>query len=187
MPAANRDGHRDCALVELSEADSKKWLSLLRHPTSDQLVETQPTPPTGYAHSYRRALKQQQTRLGDTQTEDLVAGYLSGSTVYELAAQFGCHRNTVSRLLKSRGIALRLVSMTDEQIVEAVDLYESGLSLAHVGSRLGFDRNTVRLRLIERGVEMRDSHGRVKHLPHAAYCDSARESESRPPSSSASD
>ena len=149
--------------MDLSGVDSKKWGPLLDHRTSAQLVDEQSTAPLGDVHPHRCFVKQRQVRLGDEQVQDLVAGYLSGTTVYELATRFGCHRNTVSRLLKSRGVGLRMTSMMDEQIADAVTLYESGLSLAQIGTRLGFDNNTVRLRLIERGVRMRDSHGRVRN------------------------
>ena len=148
--------------MELSEADSKKWRSLIEHGTSTQIVDEQSSRTTGDAHSERRAPKQRQTRLSDAQVPDLVAGYTSGSTVYDLAEQFSCHRHTVSKILKERGITLRLSSMTHAQIAEAVALYESGLSLAKIGVRLGFNDNTIRLRLVERGVRMRDSHGRTR-------------------------
>lgn len=108
-------------------------------------------------------LKQRQTRLTEVQKDELVARYVKGSTVGYLAEQFGCHRNTVSNLLKTRKIALRYASMTDAQIDQAVALYDRGLSLARVGDEMGFDDGTIRLRLIERGVQMRDSHGRPRH------------------------
>lgn len=144
-------------MVELSDADSKKWSSLLeRRPFAEESVDGNP-------ESQGRMLKQRQTRLTEVQKDELVASYMKGSTVGHLAERFGCHRNTVSNLLKSRKIALRYASMTDAQIDQAVALYDRGLSLAQVGNELGFDDGTIRLRLIERGVPMRDSHGRPRH------------------------
>jgi hypothetical protein len=35
-------------------------------------------------------------RLGAEQIQELIAGYQSGSTVYELGAQFGIERRTVN-------------------------------------------------------------------------------------------
>ncbi len=143
-------------MVELSEADSKKWLSLLeRRPVPEEPVDE-------VLEVQGRVLKQRQTRLTEAQKDELVARYVKGSTVCYLAEQFGCHRNTVNNILKSRKIALRCASMTVDQIDRAVDLYESGLSLARVGRELGFDDGAVRLRLIARGVAMRDSHGRIR-------------------------
>lgn len=142
--------------MELSDADSKKWSSLLeRRPFAEEPVDGNP-------ESQGRMLKQRQTRLSEVQKDELVASYVGGLAVGHLAERFGCHRNTVSKLLKSRNVTLRSASMTDAQIDQAVALYDRGLSLAHVGNKLGFDDGTVRLRLIERGVEMRDSHGRKR-------------------------
>jgi predicted transcriptional regulator len=36
--------------------------------------------------------------------------YEAGATVYELAAEFGCHRTTVAERLKKAGIVMRLQS-----------------------------------------------------------------------------
>jgi len=143
-------------LVGLSEADSKKWSSLLeRRSVAEEPIDEAIEPQD-------RMLKQLQTRLTEAQKDELVANYMKGSTVYHLAAQFGCHRNTVSNLLKSRGITLRMASMTHEQIAEAIALYESGLSLVRVGEVLGVSAGNVHARLRERGVAIRDSHGRPR-------------------------
>jgi len=144
------------SLVELSEADSKKWSSLLER----RFVPEEPVDRT--PESQGRMLKQRQTRLTEAQKDELVAQYVNDSTVGYLAEQFGCHRNTVSNLLKSRGITLRCGSMTESHIDQAVALYESELSLARVGNELGFDDGTIRHRLVKRGVCMRDSHGRTR-------------------------
>jgi hypothetical protein len=84
--------------------------------------------------------------------------------VYELATRFGCHRNTVSRLLKSRGVELRHAPLTDDQVDQAENLYLSGLSLAQVAAQLKLNSNTIRLRLLQRCVRMRDSHGRERGM-----------------------
>lgn len=158
-PASVPTGFAPLLLVELSEADSKKWLSLLSHSTTAEIADTRPCPA---APQVAKRRKQRQIRLTDEEKQKLVDAYIAGATTYQLAAQFGCHRNTVGNLLKSRGIALRCVSMSESQIDQAVILYESGLSLARVGDELGFDDATIRLRLIERGIRMRDSHGRYR-------------------------
>lgn len=105
---------------------------------------------------------QRQTRLKHREIEELVVQYSSGSTVYELATLFGCHRNTVSRLLKSRGVSMRLSPLTTEQIERAVELYSSGLSLLKVAHMLGVSAGTVHARLRDHGVTLRDSHGRQR-------------------------
>ncbi len=74
----------------------------------------------------------------------MAAKYKAGATVYELAAEFGCHRTTVAERLKTVGIALRGQSPTTEAIDSMVLLYATGLSITEVGKQLEFCANTVR-------------------------------------------
>ncbi|PRB41848.1 helix-turn-helix domain containing protein [Arthrobacter sp. MYb23] len=69
--------------------------------------------------------------------------YEAGKTVYELAAEYGCHRVTISGALKRQGVALRRTSPTAEQIDEMVRLYESGPSLARIGEQFAMNASTV--------------------------------------------
>jgi len=70
--------------------------------------------------------------------------YEVGATVYELAAEFGCHRATVAERLKKVGVAMRGQSPTPEVIDSMVSLYATGLTLLEVSEQLGFCVNTVR-------------------------------------------
>lgn len=114
-----------------------------------------------------RALRQEkgrrkrttQPRLSDEKVSQIVTAYKAGKTVYELAAEYDCHRATISAVLKRQGVALRRTSPTAEQIDEMVHLYETGYSLAKVGERLGFNATTVLSQLKARGVATRDAHG----------------------------
>lgn len=57
------------------------------------------------------------------QTEALVATYRAGSTVFDLAKQFGIDRRTAGKILARNGIKTRFV-LTNEDIDRAVRLYE---------------------------------------------------------------
>ncbi len=103
-----------------------------------------------------------QRRLTAKQVEQLIAGYKAGSTVYQLADEFGCDRTTVSKKLKDAGITLRRTPPAEEQIDEMVRLYESGLSLERTGERVGFSAHTVLKYLGGRDVKTRDTHGRLQ-------------------------
>lgn len=94
--------------------------------------------------------------------KELIAAYLSGRTVYELAEIFNCHRTTISNCLKTQGIKVRRQSPTNKQIAEAITLYGSGLSCAKVGSKLGFDPETIRHILMRQGVKLRGVHKRIR-------------------------
>jgi DNA-directed RNA polymerase specialized sigma24 family protein len=74
----------------------------------------------------------------------MIAKYERGATVYELAAEFGCHRTTVAERLKKAGASMRGQSPTPEEINSMVRLFATGLSFQEVGDRLGFCANTVR-------------------------------------------
>ena len=63
--------------------------------------------------------------------------YEVGATVYELAAEFGCHRATVAERLKKMGILMRGHSPSTEDIDSMVRLCATGLSFQDVGQQLG--------------------------------------------------
>jgi transposase-like protein len=114
------------------------------------------------AHDSRPPRHQYQhyDRLGDDEVDQLVEGYLQGSSIRELAARFECHRETVSKWLTSRGVEMRHLRLTPERIDKAQRLYESGLSLTDGGKAIRADLSAVRRHLMRRGVKMRDSRGR---------------------------
>lgn len=58
-----------------------------------------PAPPPPQPRRPRRV-----RQLGDDQVQQLIAGYQSGSTVYELADRFAIGRNTVCRILHRHNI-----------------------------------------------------------------------------------
>jgi len=99
-------------------------------------------------------IRRPQKYLDRDEIDHLIAEYRAGSTIYELAERFGCHRQTVSRHLKAHGVQMRLRPLTEEQIQEVVRLYESGLSLQGIGDQIGACKSTVRSKLVERGTKL---------------------------------
>ena len=147
--------------VELSEAHSNKWRPLLEQIALIKLgVAEAPAPPATSHYRAVTKISQRQKRLDEHEINQLIAEYKAGSTVYQLATRFGCHRTTVSEHLRLNGVQMRLKPLTEERIQEAVRLYESGLSAAKVGERVGANAATVLARLRERGVVIRDAHDR---------------------------
>ncbi|MGI8311768.1 hypothetical protein [Saccharopolyspora hattusasensis] len=102
--------------------------------------------------------------------QQLIEGYQSGATVYELGDQFGIKRRTVSTILHRHGVPMRRRGLAEEQIDDAVRLYNEGWSLARIAARMDVAAGTVRQRLHERGVPIRDTHGKVtpndRHVIH---------------------
>jgi DNA-binding CsgD family transcriptional regulator len=120
----------------------------------------QSTRPSEGAHRRPHTVRQHQRRLSSAEIAELVIEYSSGATTYELASRFGCHRTTVSELLKSHDVTLRRAPLNEEQIDRAAELYETGLSLAKIAKLIGANAETIRQHLRERGVTMRGPHDR---------------------------
>jgi DNA invertase Pin-like site-specific DNA recombinase len=146
-------------VVGLSDADAEKWSSLFDQIALAKTGATAPQkrPTTIYRKTVRK-LRQQQKRHDASEIAQLVAGYQAGSTIFELAEQFGCHHETVCRRLKTEGVQMRGRQLTPAQVDEAERLYTAGHSLASVGEQLGVWSSTIRKHLRNRGVVMRPPH-----------------------------
>jgi hypothetical protein len=121
-----------------------------------------PDPTTPAASRVGRPKPGRARQLGAEQVRELLIGYESGQTVYQLGARFGIERRTVSEILHRHGVPMRRRGLTAEQIDDAVYLYNLGWSLARVGRHLGVDPTTVLTKLRQRGVPTRDAHGRPR-------------------------
>ena len=142
--------------MALSTADTNKWLLLIE----GRLDRQTPEDPTLSHYQLLGPIRQRQRRLTEAQVIEMAARYQEGATVYDLAAEFGCHRTTVAARIKEAGIAMRCQSPTSEAIDSMVQLYASGLSFLEVGKQLGFCANTVQNGLQGRRIQVRDTHGR---------------------------
>ncbi|MDQ4033496.1 MAG: hypothetical protein M3332_15120 [Actinomycetota bacterium] len=101
-------------------------------------------------------------QLEGQQVQELIAGYQTGATVYQLGERFGIDRRTVSAILHRHDVPMRRRGLSPDQIDVAVQLYKEGWSLARIGGRMSADSTTVLARLRERGVRMRDTWGRER-------------------------
>ncbi|WP_131732750.1 hypothetical protein [Actinomadura formosensis] len=125
----------------------------------EALLRRLPDPSAPPPQPPKRQQRRRARRLGDSETQELIAAYGAGATVYELGERFGIARQTVSRYLRSHDVPMRMRGLSPEQIDEAVRLYEAGWSLARIGERMGVNDMTVRSRLVERGMQMRPRQG----------------------------
>jgi hypothetical protein len=65
-------------------------------------------------------------RLDAKRVQQLVEGYESGATAYDLGVRFGIDRRTVSAILKHHGVRMRRQGLSPDQIAEAVQLRAAG-------------------------------------------------------------
>jgi hypothetical protein len=106
-----------------------------------------------------RKRNQAQVRLGPSDVAALVEGYQAGSTLEEVASEFGVHVQTAAAHLKRQGVPQRRQRLTDEQVAEAVQLYEGGWSTIRIGEYLGVYPQSIQYRLKRIGVKLRTRPG----------------------------
>lgn len=85
--------------------------------------------------------------------------YRAGSSVSQIAKQFGVSETTVSAHLRNIGIKMRKGfetnrKITDEQINEWIELYKSGLSTPHIAKRYKVSSTTVLKYLHDCGIQI---------------------------------
>lgn len=118
--------------------------------TSHLAGDVSPTPPV-------RQSVQAQRRLSREEAQSLVAQYVNGAAIHELAGRWGVHRDTVTKQLKRAGVPRRLVGMPPGAVPEAAQLYREWWALVRLARRYGVSDTTVRRHLITAGVVMRRS------------------------------
>jgi len=101
--------------------------------------------------------KQVQRRLSSAEIERLIAKYLAGATVVDLAEAYGIHRTTALALLERNQIARRGRVWGPELTEQAIGLYTEGRSCAAIARQFRVNPETVRRRLLAAGVELRRS------------------------------
>jgi transposase len=108
----------------------------------------------------RRAtrIEQKHTLLDDPEITELVASYLEGDTIDELATKFDVNQTTVQAHLERQQVERRPYrKVKPAQVAEAAELYRSGMSVRGVAKRLGVSPDTTRRLLVEAGVVIRCS------------------------------
>ena len=109
-----------------------------------------------------RQPRQHQRRLRQDELDHLVADYLSGVKVKELAERYRITRQTVLEHMRRQSVPRRHPRLGPLEVNEARDLYRSGKSLADIGVVFSVDPGTVRRALTKVGGPMRDPQGRER-------------------------
>jgi transposase-like protein len=94
----------------------------------------------------------------EAEIQSLVTNYRdNGLTVYQLADKYGCHRNTISKVLRQNGVEVTIRKLNEERLKQAIELYGAGWSLREIGRELDVTKSTVRVALVKAEVEMREA------------------------------
>ena len=92
-------------------------------------------------------------KLAEEGISEPIHGYQDGLTVYELADQFGIHRETVSVVLRREGVPRRRRPLSPPQIERASFLHKSDWSFVRVGAEDACDASTGYWTLAKIGKE----------------------------------
>ena len=98
----------------LSEINSKNYKIILDKVKNIEMASVPDSPKSPNlvnANSIKREIKQQQKYLSDDEILEIVSKYKAGKSTYELAAEYGCHRYTISKHLKEAGVDVSNLSL----------------------------------------------------------------------------
>lgn len=101
-----------------------------------------------------------QRRLKPGEINELLAAYLAGELVRDIALRYGVSRTTVIDHVSRRGLPHRRDhDWSADELSAAAGLYAAGHSLADVGKRLGVNKSTVANRFRRAGLPVRQRRG----------------------------
>lgn len=101
------------------------------------------TPDSGLSGPLVRSIGMAQTFLDATRVDELVAMYVGGKTMREVAEHFCVHRTTVAIHLRRRPVPVRRGKLIAAQVADIGALYEQGLTLAEIGARFDVARTAL--------------------------------------------
>lgn len=103
-------------------------------------------------------------RLDDETIEAIIREYQAGSPPLEIGTKYGIKNNSVTRLLRNKGIERNQAPdrVTPEQIAEMKEMYEQGISSEVIAVKLGVNSATVLRKLGGLGIEKRDAGDYVR-------------------------
>jgi hypothetical protein len=106
-------------------------------------------------------LHQVQRRLSAADVDQICASYVAGSSIDNLAQDYGVHRTTIITHLDQHGVPRRRVvrKMTDAQVTEAAAMYRNGHSLMTVADDFQVDTRTLGREFRKAGVPIRPRRG----------------------------
>src|ERR1035437_3893868 len=83
-------------------------------------------------------------RLTKDQVEEIIKLYKEGKTPTELGERFGIYDNSVTRLLRKKGIdRTQLIRVSQDKIGQIISEYAAGVSSEIIGKKLDIDGSTV--------------------------------------------
>jgi len=136
-----RKNHPPCTSIPYSTIDIDKKSNTRISETGDVVVH---------------AVQRPQKFLSEEEIQQIVTSYQNGKTTYELAEQYGCIRQTISRHLKKSGIQVTLTSTKiADNIPQIVALYDGGMKISEIARQFNVCEATIQKYLHIGGAKLR--------------------------------
>ena len=104
---------------------------------------------------------QRQHRLKKPEIELMIADYVAGVKLNEIADRYQVNQSTIAKYVRLHGIPRRTRRLRSQEVKEAVELYASGRSTKWIGEHLGVAATTVRHSLTKARVTLRGRGRRI--------------------------
>lgn len=115
-----------------------------------------------------RELRDLQTLLSPEQVASLIAAYVQGVPVCELADRYNVHRTTVTEHARHHGLALCRRSLDEDERTTAAGLYEDGLTMSEIAEQFEVSTGAVRTALVIEGILIRPRGRRRRRVAIAS-------------------
>lgn len=151
-------------MVGLLEIYSKNYLIVAKYAKEYHITSVKsPVDPSVTDLSYEpnsivKTITQQQKTLSELEIRTICERYKNGTSSYELAREFGCHRRTISDALKRNGVEVSHRASTKPELVKRIiELYADYKTPKEIGAIVGVGSDTVRNVLKDNGIYIRKS------------------------------
>ena len=151
-------------MVDLSQLYSNPFLKIVKYKhemSPDESTSVKPnisesTSKNKYGETEIRRIRQKQKILSEYEIQEVIQLYLNGVSANAIATSFGCHRRTISDVLKRNGIEVsHKASAKPELVKKVIELYTEYKTPKEIGTIVNLDCGTVRQVLKDNGIYIR--------------------------------
>lgn len=154
--------------MELSDLDSNEYDTVIRFkrstPVYPQHAASHPEKTASVTRKVNEQgedivckIGQKQKRMNGNEILSLITAYNDGKTTYELAEQYGCHRQTISSMLKKHGINVTKCKAKEKLNPEdVVFMYENMHTSEEIAKKYKVTPQVIITCLRSHGIKIRD-------------------------------
>lgn len=125
--------------------------------TSDRNSLTKNKSINKYGETEIKIIRQKQKILSKYEVQEVIQLYLNGVSANSIATSFGCHRRTISDVLKRNGIKVSHNAIDKPELVnKVISLYKEYKTPVEIGKIVNLNCGTVRQILKEKGIRIRE-------------------------------